>query len=227
MDLPQEQIQNLKQQIIDQINSKFPEDQKQQAIQQVNSMGDSEFVNFLKNNNLIPSDSEIPEQVQNIAGSSSETPFRQIVQGKIPSYKISENNDSIAVLEINPISVGHTIIIPKNPVHDVSSIPNSCQELAENLSKVFKKELNPKDIIIKPSSVLGEIIINVLPVYENETLESQRTQAKEEELQSIKEVLETPSIQEEIVEEKEISESEESPEEPISETNTIIPKRIP
>ena len=36
-----------------------------------------------------------------------------IIEEKIPSYKIQENK-AVAVLEINPISEGHTIVIPKN-----------------------------------------------------------------------------------------------------------------
>jgi histidine triad (HIT) family protein len=42
-----------------------------------------------------------------------ETIFTKIVQGKIPSYKIAENNDYYAFLDIHPTSKGHTLVIPK------------------------------------------------------------------------------------------------------------------
>jgi histidine triad (HIT) family protein len=229
METSEQQIQSLKNQIINQIKTTFPEDKKDAAVQQVESMNKDQFISFLKQNNLI-SDSENPEKIQNLSESQGiqETPFRQIIQGSIPSYKINENDACIAVLEINPISLGHTIIIPRSPVHDVSSMPSACSELAEDLSKFFKKELNPKKVIVKPSSILGEIIINVVPIYENETLDSQRTKAKEEELEALAEVLEKSSTKKE-KQEKTSENEKQKPEskEPSSETNLILPKRIP
>ena len=225
METSEQQIQNLKNQIISQIKTTFPEDKKDAAVQQVESMSKEQFIAFLKQNNLISE--ETPEQIQNLSESQGiqETPFRQIVQGKIPSYKINENDTCIAVLEINPISLGHTIIIPKSPVHDVSNMPPECSELAEDISKIFKKELNPRNIIVKPSSILGEIIINVIPIYENETLDSQRTKAKEEELEALAEVLEKSSAEKENQEKTSEGEKQETKKD--SETNLILPKRIP
>jgi histidine triad (HIT) family protein len=42
-----------------------------------------------------------------------ETIFTKIVKGEIPSYKIAENNDFFAFLDIRPTSKGHTLVIPK------------------------------------------------------------------------------------------------------------------
>lgn len=42
--------------------------------------------------------------------------FTKIVKGEIPSYKIAENEDFYAFLDINPIQKGHTLIIPKQEV---------------------------------------------------------------------------------------------------------------
>jgi len=39
--------------------------------------------------------------------------FSKIVQGKIPSYKIAEDKNYYAFLDINPNSRGHTLVIPK------------------------------------------------------------------------------------------------------------------
>jgi len=41
------------------------------------------------------------------------TIFTKIIQGKIPSYKIAENEDYFAFLDINPNAKGHTLVIPK------------------------------------------------------------------------------------------------------------------
>lgn len=41
------------------------------------------------------------------------TIFTKIIQGKIPSYKVAENNDFYAFLDINPNAKGHTLVVPK------------------------------------------------------------------------------------------------------------------
>ena len=39
--------------------------------------------------------------------------FSRIVAGEIPSYKIAEDENYYAFLDINPVAVGHTLVIPK------------------------------------------------------------------------------------------------------------------
>ncbi|KAI8099534.1 HIT-like domain-containing protein [Halteromyces radiatus] len=39
--------------------------------------------------------------------------FCKIIRGEIPSHKIAETDKSYAFLDINPISEGHTLVIPK------------------------------------------------------------------------------------------------------------------
>jgi len=39
--------------------------------------------------------------------------FTKIINGEIPSYKIAENDQFYSFLDINPLKVGHTLVIPK------------------------------------------------------------------------------------------------------------------
>lgn len=39
--------------------------------------------------------------------------FSKIIGGELPSYKIRENDNFIAFLDINPIAKGHTLVVPK------------------------------------------------------------------------------------------------------------------
>ena len=39
--------------------------------------------------------------------------FSQIVSGKIDCYKVDENDEFLAFLDLNPIALGHTLVIPK------------------------------------------------------------------------------------------------------------------
>lgn len=42
------------------------------------------------------------------------TIFTKIAKGEIPSYKVAENEDFYAFLDINPLAKGHTLVIPKH-----------------------------------------------------------------------------------------------------------------
>ena len=44
------------------------------------------------------------------------TIFSKIVRGEIPSYKVAENENFYAFLDINPLAKGHTLVIPKREV---------------------------------------------------------------------------------------------------------------
>lgn len=41
------------------------------------------------------------------------TIFSKIIRGEIPCYKIAENDDYFAFLDINPLRAGHTLVVPK------------------------------------------------------------------------------------------------------------------
>ena len=42
--------------------------------------------------------------------------FSKIVAGEIPCYKIAENESFFAFLDINPLTKGHTLVIPKKEI---------------------------------------------------------------------------------------------------------------
>ena len=42
--------------------------------------------------------------------------FTRIINGEIPCYKIAENDEFIAFLDVNPNAKGHTLVVPKKEV---------------------------------------------------------------------------------------------------------------
>lgn len=42
-----------------------------------------------------------------------DTIFTKIIKGEIPCYKIAENDQFFAFLDINPLAKGHTLVVPK------------------------------------------------------------------------------------------------------------------
>ena len=48
--------------------------------------------------------------------------FSRIVAGEIPCYKIAENDNFLAFLDINPLAKGHALVIPKKEVDYIFGI---------------------------------------------------------------------------------------------------------
>ena len=65
--------------------------------------------------------------------------FCKIINGEIPSYKIYEDENTYAFLDIADDAVGHTLVIPKKHFENVLDIPNN--EL-NNVISVVKKIAN-------------------------------------------------------------------------------------
>lgn len=56
------------------------------------------------------------------------TLFSRIVAGEIPCHKVAEDEECFAFLDINPVAVGHTLVIPKREVDYIFDL--SDEELA-------------------------------------------------------------------------------------------------
>jgi len=49
--------------------------------------------------------------------------FCRIVAGELPAHKVYEDNDFIAFLDINPVTLGHTLLIPKKHYEYIFDMP--------------------------------------------------------------------------------------------------------
>jgi histidine triad (HIT) family protein len=55
--------------------------------------------------------------------------FSKIVSGEIPCYKVAEDENFFAFLDINPLTIGHTLVIPKKEIDYLFDLRNN--ELAD------------------------------------------------------------------------------------------------
>ena len=73
--------------------------------------------------------------------------FCKIVQGEIPSVKVYEDERVFAFADINPISRGHTLVIPKRHSSDLWEIPpedlTAVLLAAKKIVHAIKEALNP------------------------------------------------------------------------------------
>ena len=65
------------------------------------------------------------------------TIFTRIIQGEIPCYKIAENDDFFAFLDINPLMMGHTLVVPRRETDYLFSLDD--EELGQMM--VFAKKV--------------------------------------------------------------------------------------
>ena len=71
------------------------------------------------------------------------TIFTRIVNGEIPCYKVAEDQNFLAFLDINPLQEGHTLVIPKMEVNYIFDVENDqytgLWSFAKNIAKAIEK----------------------------------------------------------------------------------------
>ena len=66
----------------------------------------------------------------------ADTIFKKIIDGQIPCYKVYEDEHVLAFLDINPLSRGHTLVIPKEPAETLDQLSD---ESAAALGRVLPR----------------------------------------------------------------------------------------
>ena len=72
-----------------------------------------------------------------------ETIFTKIIKGEIPCYKIDENEQFIAFLDISPLAKGHTLVVPKQQIDYIFDIDDDTLAAmtlyAKKIAKAIRK----------------------------------------------------------------------------------------
>ncbi|MBU1901912.1 HIT family protein [Patescibacteria group bacterium] len=104
--------------------------------------------------------------------------FCKIVAGEIPSYKVYEDEDTLAFLDIMPVNPGHSLVVPKNHYANFEDIPE--EELCKIMKTVKKVGKALKDglgvsgynVMENNDPVAGQIIphihFHVVPRHEDD-----------------------------------------------------------
>ena len=85
------------------------------------------------------------------------TIFSMIVAGDIPSYKVAENDQFYAFLDINPLAKGHTLVIPKREVDYFFDLTD--EEIAA--MQVFAKHVATAIKEAFPCKKVGEAVLGL------------------------------------------------------------------
>jgi len=83
--------------------------------------------------------------------------FTKIIKGEIPCYKIAETEKFIAFLDIQPLKMGHTLIVPKTETDYIFDISDS--DLAEMI--VFSKTIANAIKMAIPCKRIGVAVLGL------------------------------------------------------------------
>ena len=85
------------------------------------------------------------------------TIFSRIIAGEIPCYKIDENDEFFAFLDINPLQKGHTLVVPKREVDYIFDLSDreiaAMQVFAKRIAIAIKKAI--------PCVKVGECVLGL------------------------------------------------------------------
>ena len=117
--------------------------------------------------------------------------FTKIINGEIPSYKVAENDQFYAFLDINPNAAGHTLVVPKKEVNRIFELDEATymelMKFSREIAVAMKKVLPCNRIGM---AVIGlevpHVHVHLIPLNAMEDIQFQKkVKLSPEEFQSI------------------------------------------
>lgn len=106
--------------------------------------------------------------------------FCKIIKGELPSRTIYEDDLIKIIMNINPATNGHLLVLPKEHMVNINDTTNevinhSMNIIREKIYPLLKEKLNCKGLTISQNNELGQEIkhyhIHLTPRYDNDLLE--------------------------------------------------------
>jgi histidine triad (HIT) family protein len=95
--------------------------------------------------------------------------FCKIIKGEIPCFKIWEDNNYLAFLDVNPVASGHTLVIPKKHDSYIFDLNNEeylkLMTASKEVAELLKAKLNPKRVgILVEGFGVDHIHVHLVPI---------------------------------------------------------------
>uniref|UniRef100_A0A0D9XXZ6 HIT domain-containing protein n=1 Tax=Leersia perrieri TaxID=77586 RepID=A0A0D9XXZ6_9ORYZ len=111
--------------------------------------------------------------------------FCEIVKGNKPAYKLYEDDVCLCILDIKPLSTGHSLIIPKSHFPSLQSTPSSviatiCCKLPLLSNAIMKAtQCDAFNVLVNNGKVAGQVVfhthVHIIPRREGDNLWSSET----------------------------------------------------
>jgi histidine triad (HIT) family protein len=101
--------------------------------------------------------------------------FCKIVKGEVPSVKVFEGSIMVAFLDIQPLTPGHALIVPKRHMEDLEDLTAEewieVARLANRVGNAAKKGLNATSfMLVRHGELVNHTHFHVVPRYPNDRL---------------------------------------------------------
>ena len=119
------------------------------------------------------------------------TIFTKIINGEIPSYKIAEDDDNFAFLDISPNTAGHTLCVPKKEVNKLFDLSDedymSLMSFSKKVATAIEKSVSCDRIGM---AVIGlevpHVHVHLIPINEMKDMSFQyKTELSPEEMTAL------------------------------------------
>lgn len=103
--------------------------------------------------------------------------FCKIIEGTIPSKTLYEDETVKVFMDINPVSMGHILIIPKKHIKDLTEMDNETfgymNKIINDMYNLLKSKLNFDGLrVVQNNGIIQEVKhyhIHLIPCYKEET----------------------------------------------------------
>ncbi len=107
--------------------------------------------------------------------------FCKIIKKQIPAEILYENENAIAILDLNPIHYGHSLVIPKMHCAEFTELPENCYHSILDAANVVTKalvrafELHGYNLFSNNGAIAGQSVfhfhLHVTPRYSNDNIQ--------------------------------------------------------
>ncbi|TWG59508.1 HIT family protein [Aminobacter sp. J44] len=116
--------------------------------------------------------------------------FAKILRGELPSHKVYEDDDTVAIMDIMPRGDGHCLVLPKQPARSILDVEEASlaavARTTQKLARAVKKAFSADGVTVQQfnESAGGQVVfhlhVHVIPRFEGVALKPHTGQMEDQ-----------------------------------------------